>query len=138
MVFMNMESFEEERIPRANIDKADFIVPEAEVTILRWQGKAIDVQLPKTVVLKARRALSHPYSQSLFARNTRTHVCACPRAVQVADTEPGAKGNSAGGRVEKPATLEGGATINVPIFIDIGEEVRVDTDDRKYLGRNTD
>ena len=58
--------------------------------------------------------------------------------VQVADTEPGAKGNSAGGRVEKPATLEGGATINVPIFIDIGEEVRVDTDDRKYLGRNTD
>ena len=56
----------------------------------------------------------------------------------MAETEPGAKGNSAGGRVEKPATLEGGAVINVPIFIEIGEEVRVDTDERKYLGRNTD
>ena len=55
--------------------------------------------------------------------------------VQIAETEPGAKGNSAGGRVEKPATLEGGATINVPIFIEEGEEIKVDTEDGKYLGR---
>ena len=57
--------------------------------------------------------------------------------VKVAETEPGVKGNTAGGRVEKQAKLETGATINVPIFIDIGEEIKVDTDDGKYLGRTS-
>jgi elongation factor P len=33
------------------------------------------------------------------------------------------------------ATLESGAQVNVPIFIEEGEVVRIDTDDRKYLGR---
>jgi elongation factor P len=57
--------------------------------------------------------------------------------VQIAETEPGAKGNSAGGRVEKPATIATGAKIMVPIFIDIGEEVKIDTDEGKYLGRTS-
>ena len=68
------------------------------------------------------------------------YVCICiqvPKTVvvKVAETEPGAKGNTAGGRVEKTAKLETGATINVPIFIDIGEEIKVDTEEGKYLGR---
>jgi len=105
MVFLNMESFEEERVARSLVDKADYIAEEMEVVVCRWQGKTIDVQVPKTVVVK------------------------------VAETEPGAKGNTAGGRVEKTAKLETGATINVPIFIDIGEEIKVDTEEVKYLGR---
>jgi len=105
LVFMNMETFEEERIPKAAIDKADFIKEEMGLQILKWQGKAIDVQVPKTVTLK------------------------------VTETDPGAKGNTAQGRAEKPATLESGATINVPIFIEEGELIKVDTEDRKYLGR---
>ena len=48
------------------------------------------------------------------------------------------KGNTAQGRAEKPVTLETGAQINVPMFIEEGEMVRVDTDDRKYLGRVND
>ena len=35
-------------------------------------------------------------------------------------------------------TIEGGAVINVPIFLTEGETIRVDTDDRKYLGRVND
>uniref|UniRef100_A0A7S4FC50 Elongation factor P n=1 Tax=Chrysotila carterae TaxID=13221 RepID=A0A7S4FC50_CHRCT len=105
MVFMNMETFEEERIPRADIAKNDFIKEEMLLTVLKWRGKAIDVQVPKSVQLK------------------------------VAETEPGAKGNTAQGRTEKPATLETGAVVNVPIFIETGELIKVDTDDRKYLGR---
>ena len=41
------------------------------------------------------------------------------------------------GRTEKPAVLETGAEIMVPMFIKEGEEIKVDTDDRKYLGRAT-
>ena len=39
--------------------------------------------------------------------------------------------------MEKPATIATGAKIMVPIFIDIGEEVKVDTDEGKYLGRTS-
>ena len=77
---MNMETYEEERIPRGNIDKAEFIVPEMDVTILRWQDKAIDVQIGKTVVLKVRGALlllQHGLLHPL-ATHALTHVCACP------------------------------------------------------------
>ena len=60
MVFMNMETYEEERVPRAQVDKADFIVPESDVVVLRWQGKPIDVQIEKSVILKARRPAPAP------------------------------------------------------------------------------
>jgi len=105
-VFMNMETYEEERIPTGDIDKRDFIKEEDTLQVLKWRGKAIDVQVPKTVTMK------------------------------VVEAAPGAKGNTAQGRAEKPAVIETGATIMVPIFIDEGEMIRIDTDDRKYLGRD--
>ena len=55
--------------------------------------------------------------------------------LKVTEAEPGAKGNTAQGRAEKPVTLETGAQVNVPMFIEEGEMVRVDTAERKYLGR---
>ena len=48
------------------------------------------------------------------------------------------KGNTAGGRTEKPVTLETGASLMVPMFIEEGEMVRVDTDEKKYLGRSNE
>jgi elongation factor P len=49
-------------------------------------------------------------------------------------TEPGVQGDrSTGGN--KPATLETGATVNVPLFITQGEKIKVDTRDGRYLGR---
>jgi len=107
MVFMSMETFEEERIPRSDIEKAEFIKDEMVLNILKWRGKAIDVQVPKTVSFK------------------------------VIEAAPGAKGNSAGGRTEKPVTLETGAQIMAPMFIVEGEDIKVDTDERKYMGRDT-
>jgi elongation factor P len=52
----------------------------------------------------------------------------------VADTEPGEKGNTASGG-GKPATLETGAVIQVPFFINIGDRVKVDTRSGEYLER---
>ena len=51
-------------------------------------------------------------------------------------TEPGAKGNSTG-NVLKPATLQNGAEINVPTFINVGDKVRVDTRTGDYIERVT-
>ena len=52
----------------------------------------------------------------------------------VADTDPGVKGDTASGG-SKPATLETGAVVNVPFFVNIGDKVKVDTRTNTYLER---
>ena len=54
--------------------------------------------------------------------------------LEVTETEPGAKGDTVS-NVTKPATLETGAVIQVPIFVNIGDRVKVDTRTNGYLGR---
>lgn len=54
--------------------------------------------------------------------------------LEVTETEPGVKGDTAT-NVTKPATLETGATINVPLFIDIGDKIRIDTRSGSYMCR---
>ena len=52
----------------------------------------------------------------------------------VTDTEPGFKGDTAQGAT-KPATVETGATVKVPLFVGIGEVIKIDTRTGEYLGR---
>jgi len=52
----------------------------------------------------------------------------------VADTEPGVKGDTVSG-ASKPAKLESGITVNVPLFINTGERIKVDTRSGEYIGR---
>ena len=53
----------------------------------------------------------------------------------VTRTEPGVRGNTASGSVTKPATLETGLEIQVPLFIKEGEKVKVHTETREFAGR---
>lgn len=55
--------------------------------------------------------------------------------LKVTETSPGEKGNTASGRVLKPATVETGAEIQVPIFVQEGEIVKVDTRTGEYAAR---
>jgi len=52
----------------------------------------------------------------------------------VTDTDPGLKGDTATGGT-KPATLETGLVVQVPLFVGVGEKVRVDTRTKEYLTR---
>jgi elongation factor P len=54
----------------------------------------------------------------------------------VVDTPPNFKGNTAQG-AQKPATLDSGAVVNVPMFIETGEKIIVSTADCKYVNRAT-
>ncbi|CAN0536407.1 unnamed protein product, partial [Ectocarpus sp. 8 AP-2014] len=69
-----------------------------------FKGKVIEVTLPKQMIL------------------------------EVVETDPGEKGNTAQGAT-KPAKVAAGAMINVPLFITTGEKIRVDTDSKKYMER---
>ena len=53
----------------------------------------------------------------------------------ITETEPGVKGNTAT-NVTKPATVETGAVVQVPIFIEEGEKIQIDTRSGEYLGRS--
>ena len=54
--------------------------------------------------------------------------------LEVTKTEPGAKGDTVS-NVTKPAVLETGVTVQVPLFINEGDKIKVDTRTREYLGR---
>jgi len=56
--------------------------------------------------------------------------------LQVTETEPGVKGDTVS-NVTKPATLETGAVVQVPIFVNIGDRVKIDTRSNEYLGRES-
>ncbi len=60
-----------------------------------------------------------------------------PSAVEMAvtDTQPGIKGDTASGGGTKPATLESGVQVEVPLFVNEGDRVRVDTRSGEYVSR---
>lgn len=55
--------------------------------------------------------------------------------LEVVDTDPGLRGDTQSGG-SKPAKLETGAVIQVPLFINIGEKIKVDTRSDQYLSRD--
>eukprot|EP01031_Cornospumella_fuschlensis_P042844 gene42844-52350_t len=102
--FMNMETFEEERIDKSMISNALLLKEGLSCAVTVWNSKVIDVTLPTQVTYK------------------------------IVETAPNFKGNTATGAF-KPATLETGAVVNVPMFIEPGESVIISTEDSKYVGR---
>jgi elongation factor P len=60
-----------------------------------------------------------------------------PSAVdlQVSETDPGLRGDTASGGGTKPATLETGAIVQVPLFVESGQRIRVDTRSGEYVAR---
>jgi elongation factor P len=57
--------------------------------------------------------------------------------LKVAETDPGVRGDTSGGG-GKPATLETGAVVRVPLFVNIGETLKIDTRTGEYVGRAKD
>ena len=54
--------------------------------------------------------------------------------LEITDTEPGFKGDTATG-ASKPATVETGAVVSVPLFVEIGDRIKIDTRTGEYLSR---
>ena len=67
---------------------------------------------------------------------TRSSASTCPPSVEleVTETEPGIQGDRVSG-ARKPATLETGLVVQVPLFVNVGERVKVDTRSGEYLSR---
>ena len=104
--FMDTETYEQFTVPQDSIKESlQWVLPSQEVEILYVDDKPADVQVPSAVEMA------------------------------VADTEPGLKGDTASGGGDKPATLESGVTVRVPLFVNVGDRVRVDTRSGEYVSR---
>ena len=104
--FMDQETFETLTLAEDMIgDALDFLIEGAIIELHKYNGNPIGIELP-------------------------THV-----ELHVEYTEPGVKGDTSSGTVTKPAKLETGIEIRVPLFIKQGEKVRVSTETREFAGR---
>ena len=82
-----------------------------------------------------------PYMQPssevmLLLVNGRPSSVDLPASVElsVVETEPGVKGDTVS-NVTKPATLETGAVVQVPLFVNVGDRIKVDTREARYISR---
>lgn len=105
-IFMNQETFEQIPVAHDQINGVDYMK----------EGEVVDV-------------VTDASSESVLFADVPTKV-----VLKVTYTEPGLKGDTAT-NATKPATVETGAEVRVPLFINEGETIEVDTRDGSYLGR---
>ena len=104
--FMDQETYETHTLGTGLMSNAlDYLTEGLIVQIQKYNGNPIGLQLPTQVELS------------------------------VTYTEPGARGDTASGNVTKPAKLETGIEIKVPLFIKEGEKVKVSTETGDFVGR---
>lgn len=106
VIFMDESTFEQVKIPLSNIgDTEQWLKDDLMYDILIYKGVPATVGAPTFMEMV------------------------------ITETTPGDRGNTASGRVLKPAITETGAKIQVPIFIEQGEKVKVDTRTGEYVSR---
>jgi elongation factor P len=104
--FMDSETYDQITIPEDAVkEPLNWILESQEVDLLYIDGNPADIQVPSAVEMA------------------------------VSDTEPGVKGDTASGGGDKPATLESGVSVRVPLFVNVGDRVRVDTRSGEYVSR---
>ena len=104
--FMNTETFEQIPIPGDQIDGVQYLK----------DGDIVEVQV-------------HADSETILTAEMPTHV-----VLEITYTEPGLRGDTATNTL-KPATVETGAEVRVPLFIETGEKVKIDTRTGTYVER---
>ena len=104
-VFMDMDSYEQITVPGDKIkDALNYLQENMDVSIVQYENEVIGIELPNTVTL------------------------------EVAETEPSIKGNTASGG-SKPATMTTGLIVQVPFFVNAGDKLVINTNDATYISR---
>jgi elongation factor P len=106
VVLMDTQSYDQLEIPRdAAGEEMRWVLPNDTVDVLFVDERPSAIQVPSAVEMT------------------------------VTQTDPGLKGDTASGGGSKPATLESGVTVQVPLFVNEGDRVRVDTRSGEYVAR---
>jgi elongation factor P len=105
-VFMDSSTYDQLELPADMVGEATrWVMPNSEVDVLFVDERPSGVQVASAIEMT------------------------------VSDTQPGVKGDTASGGGTKPATLESGVVVDVPLFVNEGDRVRVDTRSGEYVSR---
>lgn len=129
-----------EMMPVANIEKSEmqYLYQEGESYIFMDMESYEQAPLSARQISDRVKYLKEGMRVDVLRWNNKVLDVELPNSVvlEVTETDPGVKGDTATGG-SKSAKLETGAEIQVPLFIKIGEKIRIDTRTDSYLGRDT-
>ena len=122
---------------RTETRKMQFLYDSGEAAVFMDNQSYDQVEIPKSVVGDALKWVPPNSDVDLLFVDERPAGAQPASAVDLAitQTDPGLKGDTASGGGTKPATLETGVVVQVPLFIEEGERVRVDTRSGEYVSR---
>ena len=126
------------KVETANVDKRtmQYLYNDGSSYAFMDTSTYEQLEVPPEVVGDAKNFMLENQEAIVATNDGRVLFIELPASVEllIAETEPGLQGDRSTGGT-KPATLETGHTIAVPLFITTGEKVKVDTRDSSYLGR---
>ena len=127
-----------EKFPAARIDRVDmqYLYADGDLYNFMDVNTYEQIALSSEIVGDALKFVKENENVKVCSYNGKVFSVEPPLFVEleITDTEPGFKGDTATGAT-KPATLETGAQINVPLFVNQGDRVKIDTRTGEYLSR---
>ena len=127
-----------EKFPRVYTEtkNVQYLYDSGDDVVFMDQGSYEQISLPRDSVLAELEFLQPSATVPMLTVDGRPSGIQLPAAVEleVVETEPGVKGDTVS-NVTKPATLETGAVVQVPLFVNAGERIKVDPRERRYISR---
>jgi elongation factor P len=127
---------EEVEIARVEYKEMQFIYPEGEHIVVMDNDNYEQLHIPADMFGNNAKFLKEGMTVKIAFENDQPLLAEAPTFVEleVTYTEPGVKGDTATNTL-KQATLETGAVVNVPLFVNTGEVIKIDTRDHSYSGK---
>ncbi|WAM33411.1 elongation factor P [Caldicellulosiruptor morganii] len=128
----------DERMPLAHIERREmqYLYNDGELYYFMDTQTYEQIALNQEMVGDALKFVKENMTVTILSHNGSVFGVEPPRFVEleVIDTEPGFKGDTQTGAT-KPAKVETGAIIQVPLFINVGDKIKIDTSTEEYLSR---
>lgn len=127
-----------EKFPQARIDRKDmqYLYMDGDIYNFMDNETYEQISLPAEDIQDAMKFVKENETCKVCSYNGKVFSVEPPLFVEleVSETEPGVKGDTATGAT-KPATVETGATVMVPLFVNQGDVIKIDTRTSEYLSR---
>ncbi len=127
-----------EKFPRVHTEtkNAQYLYDSGEEVVFMDEQTFEQISLPRETVADVLDFLQPSSIVQLLTLDGRPSGVQLPASVElsVAETEPGVRGDTVS-NVTKPAKLETGAIVQVPLFVNQGDRIKVDTRERRYISR---
>ena len=122
---------------RTETRKMQFLYDSGDAAVLMDTNTYDQTEIPRDVLGHEMRWVMPNDTVDVLFVDERPSGVQVPSAVEMAvtRTDPGVKGDTASGGGTKPATLESGVTVQVPLFVNEGDRIRVDTRSGEYVSR---